>query len=349
MPETLEDLYLDVIRRMPPRGCRSSSTTTLRSEAHPENPCTRPGAEEDHSVYVPVEPADPFVEAIRSAQEIGARVVFADPDATERPHVPDTCPDSFALHTITHKQYVEAYRLYPASRTPAIRQFAEAVAWKLQGADPAARVLVVVSLNLLDPVLDAMEVPQPEPQRRRREELHLVNPHPDCLGEITSEYPFLQERYEAFRDAMTEPARIDPTVIDRRRVQVALFREAGQSYEINTGDKLHAWQRRLLAKYSRNLAVMNRDLTASLFDLTIAARSIVDENYAWEVWETASRYGPQETASDIRTVNISGDEVWLNTRRIRLRRRLPSTKRRMGRLGLKPRRRNSFPANGPAN
>ena len=70
--------------------------------------------------------------------------------------------------------------------------------------------MVVISLNMLDPVLDAMEVPQPEPPRRRREELHLVNPHPDCLGEITSEYPFLQERYEAFRDAMTEPARIDP-------------------------------------------------------------------------------------------------------------------------------------------
>ncbi len=341
LPETLEDLYLDAIRRMPRMSVIFYNDTTLGGSSGES--VYSPRAEEDHSVYVPVEPADPFVEAIRSAQEIGARVVFADPDATERPHVPDTCPDSFALHTITHKQYVEAYRLYPAPRTPAIRQFAEAVAWKLQGADPAARVMVVISLNLLDPVLDAMEIPQAEPQRRRREELHLVNPHPDCLGEITSEYPFLQERYEAFRDAMTEPARIDPTLIDRRRVQVALFREAGLSYEVNTGEKLHAWQRRLLAKYSRNLAVMNRDLAASLFDLTIAARSIVDENYAWEVWETASRYGPQETASDIRTVNISGDEVWLNTRRIRLRRRLPSTKRRMGRLGLKPRKKEQFP------
>jgi hypothetical protein len=58
---------------------------------------------------------------------------------------------------------------------------------------------------------------------------------------------------------------------------------------------------------------------------------------------------PQQTASDIETVNISGDEVWLNTRRIRLRRRLPSTKRRMGNLGLKRRKKESFPANGPAN
>ena len=80
------------------------------------------------------------------------------------------------------------------------------------------------------------------------------------------------------------------------------------------------WQRRLLARYSRNLALTHHDLTASLFDLTIAARSIVDENYAWDVWETASRYSHQQTLSDIETVRISGDEVWLNTRRMRLRR-----------------------------
>jgi hypothetical protein len=42
-------------------------------------------------------------------------------------------------------------------------------------------------------------------------------------------------------------------------------------------------------------------------------------------------------------VNISGDEVWLNTKRIRLRRRLASTKRRMGSVGLKRRKKEKFP------
>ena len=31
-----------------------------------------------------------------------------------------------------------------------LEQFAQAVAWKLQGANPAARVMVVISLNMLD-------------------------------------------------------------------------------------------------------------------------------------------------------------------------------------------------------
>jgi len=157
------------------------------------------------------------------------------------------------------------------------------------------------------------------------------------------EYPFLMERYERFRVAMTEKASDAIRSIDRRHTQFALYREAGESYTLNTGETLHRWQRRLLARYSRNLAHTHHDLAASLFDLTIAARSIVDENYAWDVWETASRYSWQQTESDLETVNIAGDEVWLNTKRIRLRRRLPSTKRRIGNLGLKRRKKEKIP------
>jgi len=325
LPATLENLYLEAVKRLP----QISVILYNDAEYHrdPEAPTT---------VYVPVEPADPFVEALRTAQEIGSQVVFADPDSTERPHLPDTYPDTHALTAITLEQYVEAYRVYPQPRNPEIDQFAEAIAWKLQGADPFAEVMVVISLNLLDPVLDAMESPQNEPKRRRREELQLVNPHPDCLGEVTLEYPFLQEKYEEFRQKPETP--LAGSVADRRRAQIALFRESETAYELNTGEKMHSWQRRLLARYSRNLAIIHHDLTASLYDLTIAARSIVDENYAWDVWETASRYSPQQTSTDIETVNISGDEVWVNTKRLRLRRRLPSTKRRLGNLGLKRRK-----------
>ncbi|MDE3197278.1 MAG: hypothetical protein KGN84_13090 [Acidobacteriota bacterium] len=330
LPATLEDLYLRAMLRLP----QISVIIYADTEYHRD-------PEASQAIYVPVEPADPFVEAIRSAQEIGAQIVFADPDSTERPHLPDTYPDTYSLVSIKLEEYVDAYRLYPQPRTPEIDRLADAIAWKLQGADPFANVMAVISLNLLDPVLDAMERPQSEPRRRRREELQLVNPHPDCLGEVTLEYPFLQERYGTFRDIVHEP--LAGSIADRSHTQIALFREAEKSYEVNTGERMHAWQRRLLARYSRNLAVIHRDLTASLYDLTIAARSIVDENFGWEVWETASRYSAQQTVSDIETVNISGGEVWLNTKRLRLRRRLPSTKRRVGNLGLKPRRKEKVP------
>jgi hypothetical protein len=322
LPTTLRDAYLRAVERLP------EMSVILYNDD-----------QEDSAIYVPVEPADPFTEAIRTAREIGAEIVFADPDAGERPHLPDDYPDSYALRHIPLAKYVEAYRLWPQPRSDRISAHAEGIAWKLQGCDPLAQVLVVVSLNLLDPVLDAMEQPQAQPMARlRREGLHVLNPHPECLAEITVEYPYLQDRYEHFRAEMASG-----DGIDRRRVQLAVFRDAEKTYESNTGERVAHWQRRLLARYTRNLALVNRELAARIFDITVAARSVVDDNYAWEVWEAANRYPHQKEASDLPTVKISGEEVWLNTKMMRLRRRLPSKKRRLRPVGLKPRKKEKVP------
>jgi hypothetical protein len=323
LPVTLQPQFLRAVARLP----------EISVIVYPDE------SAEEHAIYVPVEPADPFVEAIRSALEIGADVVFADPDSGERPHLKDAYPDPYAIRHIGYEKYVEAYRVYPQERSDEIARHAGGIAWKLQGCDPLARVLVVVSLNLLDPVLDAMDEPQAQPMSRlRREDVRVLNPHPESLAEITIEYPYLQDRYEQFRHLMT-----DANLIDRRHAQLALFRDAEKSYEVNTGERVQHWQRRLLARYARNLALADRALMPGIFDLTVAARSILDDNYGWEVWETAGCYPPQKTASDLETVQISGEEVWLDTKRIRLRRRLPSVKRRLRPVGLKPRKKEKIP------
>jgi hypothetical protein len=323
LPVTLQQAYLRAVARLP-----EISVIFYTDES-----------EEDRAVYVPVEPADPFVEAIRSAREIGADIVFADPDSGERPHLPDAYPDPYAIRHIGLEKYVEAYRVYPQERSEELARHADGIAWKLQGCHPLARVLVIVSLNLLDPVLDSMEQPQAQPMARlRRPGVQVVNPAPECLAEITIEYPYLQYRYEQFRRLAT-----DLKLIDRRHAQLALFREAEKSYEANTGEQMTHWQRRLLARYARNLALADQALMPGIFDLTVAARSIVDDNYGWEVWDTAGRYPPQKQASDVMTVKISGEEVWLDTRKIRLRRRLPSPKRRLRPVGLKPRKKEKYP------
>ncbi len=69
-------------------------------------------------------------------------------------------------------------------------------------------------------------------------------------------------------------------LVDRPKVQFDLLREAEKEYVKNTGDKIEYWQRRMLARFTRNLASINGDLMAGVFDLTVAARSVVDDNYA---------------------------------------------------------------------
>jgi len=327
LPRALEPAYRKAVRRLP-------EMSVLVYEE---------GKDEDRAVYVPVEPADPFTEAIRSGLEADAEILFIEPDVIDRPHVPDNYPDPYSIRRIGLDKYIQAYRVHPAARTEEIAEHADAMAWKLQGADLEARILVVVSLNMLDALLDAMEQPQEEPRRQRRRPLksydvHLLNPHPDCLAEITVEYPYLQARYEEFRAGMSDEA-----MTDRQRAQLSLFRDAEQSYQKNTGDKIEYWQRRMLARYTRNLAQLGGDLVAGLFDLTVAARAVVDDNYGWEVWDTANRYPAQKESSELETVNLSGEEVWIHMRKLRLRRRLPRPKQRLRPAHLKFRKKEKFP------
>jgi hypothetical protein len=323
LPASLSEAYVDAVARLP-----QMSVILYPDEGTDEG-----------VVYVPVEPADPFTEAVRTAQEISAEVVFTEPASSERPHLPDQYPDPYSLRYTGIGKYVEAYRVYPQTRSEEIAAHAAGIAWKLQGTDPLATVFVVVSLNLLDAVLDAMEEPQSPPAgRQSRQGVELINPHPDCLAEITVEYPYLQFRYEQYRAAMA-----DETAVDRRRVQFALLRDAEAAFEKETGERVVHWQRRLLGRYTRNLALAAGGLAANLFDLTVAARSIVDDNYGWDVWQTGGQYPPQQAACEIETVNLSGEAVWRDTRKMRLRRRLPKPKQQLRSLGLKPRKKEKYP------
>lgn len=298
-----------------------------------------PESEEDEAVtyqmlYVPVEPSDPFIEAVRTAREIGAEVVFIEPSLGDRPHVAGAYPDTYAVRRLGLEPYLHAYRLQAQPRNEDLERHAASMAWRLQGADPFAATMVVVSLNMLHPLLDAVQIPQDEMRQKLRANLvQVVNPDPECLAEICSETPYLQCRYEQWR--------IDPSadiLIDRQRANLDLLREAEALYHKNTGDTMSHWQRRLMAKYTRNLARIQGDLVAGLFDLTVAARGIVDDNFGWEVWELANRYPHQQIAPDMQTVKISGEWVWMDTRRIRLRRRLPRPKQKLMPRGLKARK-----------
>ena len=295
--------------------------------------------EGDTAVYLPVEPCDPFAEAVRSGMEVGAEIVFIEPDFARRPHLPETYPDPYSLRRVSLAQYVEAWRRHPSPRNADVLAHADAMAWKLQGSDPERQTLVVVSLGLLEPLLEAMQRPQEEPyQPRRPRPVDLVNPHPECLAEILTEYPFLQARYETYREHMT-----GDTLIDRPRAQLDLLAEAEAAYRKNTGETVLPWQRRLMARYTRNLALVGGNLTAGLFDITVAARSVVDDNFAWEVWEAANRYRHQREDSDLETANLTGEQVWLRTRRVRLRRRLPRPKQQLRPRPIKERKKEKRP------
>ena len=324
LPQVLERHAMQAVRRLP----------EMSVVVFPE-PVTN-ALEEDSMIFVPFEPADPFVEALRTADAIGCELLLIEPSLGKRPHVSGHYPDAYAIHSIGLEAYIEQWRLHRPERSPEMEVHAAGMAYRLQGTDPSATVFIVISLNLLDALLDAMEVPQEEPPEEviAASEVQILNLHPDCLAEVTTDYPYHQARYEAWRIGGQESE-----YIDRRHVNFALLKEAELFYEANTGDKVAPWHRRLLSRFTRNLAQVEQQLVCGLFDLTTASRSIVDDNYAWEVWELANRYEFQrDHCAEMETVRVSADEMFLNTRRIRLQRRLPRPKQRLKPATLKGRK-----------
>src|SRR2546422_4153326 len=115
LPVTLESAYLRAVQRLP------ELSVLLYEEL-----------KQERSVYIPIEITDPFIEAIRSAQEIGAEVFFVDPDVGERPHLDDDYPDTYAVRRIGYSKYVQTYRIYPQAVSFELSRHAAGIAWKLQ-------------------------------------------------------------------------------------------------------------------------------------------------------------------------------------------------------------------------
>lgn len=302
LPRLLRDVYLKAIDRLP-----ALSILRLRD---PQDP--------GQWVYVPIEPSDPFVEAVRTADELGIPVEFIEPDCGDRPHLGDVYPDTYAIQLSGMRAYVDEYRFQDREITEEVEEHAALMARRLQGLDPEGEVLVVVSLNLFDALLEAMEVPQDSPAARQVPRLmaRLFHADPACLGEATFEMPHLIARYEQARRLPLQEAW---PLVDRMRAQDTILSEAEVRLFRATGVLLENWQRALVEKYARNLAHVTGDLLAGITDLTVAARGVGGDNFANEVWQVANHYPPQLEPTEMAVLRIKSEEIWCVSRRVRLR------------------------------
>ncbi|HXV77149.1 MAG TPA: hypothetical protein VD788_12600, partial [Candidatus Polarisedimenticolaceae bacterium] len=131
-----------------------------------------------------------------------------------------------------------------------------------------------------------------------------------------------------------------PRTLDRLDLQLRLLALAErQLVDCVHDEEVKPWQRLNLARYARNLALANGGLVPDLFDLVVAARGSVSDNYAWELYHAASVYPAQATSiADLATVRIRADEVFDGTRRTRIRRMVRRPKRPAWRSVLRGKR-----------
>jgi len=230
------------------------------------------------------------------------------------------------------------------------------------------KILFVCGLAHLEGIKDAFFRPQTEPlEKKKRTGISLFHLHPDDLPEIMNEYPFLAAVCEYRRHELPEKPelseftvrkkmgvltlisggketcseeealdasirwtvhRMKPGPVDRQMVSYRLFQQAARHYCQDTGEEVHRWQRKAFFRFSRNYALLENRLLPDFYQLLISARGCVDDNFCYALWRLGSFYPWQKPESSIPTIRINGEMLWLGTRKIQIRRRLPRVKRR---------------------
>ncbi|MDH4100285.1 MAG: hypothetical protein OEV28_06885 [Nitrospirota bacterium] len=116
--------------------------------------------------------------------------------------------------------------------------------------------------------------------------------------------------------------------VDRQRAMLRLFEAGVQLYERNTGEKVHRWQRQIFFRFARNYALAEDRLVPELYHLLTAARGSVDDNFVYDLWNQATFWPWQDESHKYPTIRISGEDLWLGTRKMRVRRYFPSKRAR---------------------
>ena len=192
LPPTVEERFLQGIDRLPQVSVVAYTT--------------RPSKGEDpREVYLLVEPADPLVEAARLAREREIPLHLVDLDLDDYPLHAEPLPDSYAVHRIGLAAWYDAYRA-AGTPPPGVEDLRreQGMAFRLQRlAERHERILFVCGMYHLARIAASFGERQAAPlERVRRENVRLLNLHPDSCGEVQAEYPFLSALYELRRSSL---------------------------------------------------------------------------------------------------------------------------------------------------
>lgn len=297
--------------------------------------------EDEHGllVYLPIEPTDAQVEAIRLGLSADLPVHFVDRDTED--YMPDfsPVPDPYAITRIGYAPYCLAYmtadRDEPRSVEDHLRE--KTMAFRLQQlARTGGKILFVCGLSHARRIRNLLDRPQTEVIGRRvRKGVGLAHLHRDSSREIMGEMPYLAAAYEAGRSGSID--------VDRLRIQMRLIDEAKERYRNSTKETPTRTQIRILNRFARNYALLTGNLVPSFYQLIVAARGAVDDNFAYELWERGSDYPWQSEEPGLPVLRLEGEDLFLDQKRIRFHRQMKTLRTRLVPLPVRKKRRARSP------
>jgi hypothetical protein len=292
-------------------------------------------------IYLLIEPTDGQVEAVRLALSDNIPVHFIDRDSEGYPIDRSPMPDPYAVTKIGHYLYCQSYlrthKDAPRQDHDMLRE--KTMAFHLQELNrKGERIMFVGGLYHLPGILDMLDKPQTEViGKTYRKGVGLSHLDKESSREILTEMPFLTGEYERFRSES------EATPPDRVKINSLLIRITGKSYWEHDKEELSQTQIRLLNRFARNYSLLSGGLVPNFYQLVIAARGSVDDNFAYELWDKGSEYPWQTDNPGIPVLHLKGEDLFLDQRHIRFHRRIKTFRRRLVPMPVKKKKREERP------
>ncbi|MDZ4851145.1 MAG: hypothetical protein SGI77_17800 [Pirellulaceae bacterium] len=248
--------------------------------------------------YVPVDPSQSVITAIRFALGEHLPIRFVDLEVAEFQEVTHTLPDAFALRNVAIETFAAA--ALPAIERPAIeqtRQRIEYMAAQLRKLAPNFRNIVMLcSIEHWPWLREAYfrgSSPEPHDELDSSAPLEIHEAVPYSVAENTliflmGELPYITGAYEQARQNSTGDQQ--SVLIDGVK---QLLMSARASYMADLGVRGRRITPLLLSqclKYMRNLTLLDRRLSPDLYTIAVASKQILGDQFAIHVVEAARNY-----------------------------------------------------------
>lgn len=248
--------------------------------------------------YVPIDPCQPVVAAIRTA--IGERIrrEFIDLETARFEAHAGSFPDPYALKKVSPAGFAAAMLpAVPPPRHGQHRRRTVAMAARLRELEAKyQQILFVCSLMDWPWVLDAyMRQGEPEEAEPFFAPIQTFGVDPRTLLFVLGELPFLTALYERGRRELTPD---DNLSVDGVKELVLAARDRLRTKLPRAARRVTPQLLSIYFRYVRNLSLIENRLTPDLYALIVAAQQTAGDDFALELAETAREYAYAPDAPD---------------------------------------------------
>ncbi len=288
--------------------------------------------------YVPIDPVQPVIMALRIAQQECIPQKFIDLSVPEYETRHMDFPDSFALRELSLEKF--AVSLLPYIKRPSSDsqhdQRARWMAYQLHQLEmDYSKVVLVCSVLDWPWIKQAYDERTPYPKANPPvDHPALYGLEPATLFFALSEFPYITYLYEKNRQELKSDRGV---AIDGVKEIMLKARERFLAKHKVRYHNLTSQTFQTYLQYVRNLTLMERRLTPDLYTLAVSAKQIGGDAYAIALMEAARDYPFQKNESGMDTLTLGIDQAVVDDDQVlNMKNRLNETQFEWRTLDLKP-------------